>query len=206
MTLYSGNPVSDRLTKGTIPKYGPPLASPKFFPIRYYQIQKGDRPASQDTDHSFSVSNHKKTKKQTTKRKNPLHFYSLLGETYTSTKGPAAAGFTNGTSYSWIHLWDKLWLHLLVGPAVTGYTNAWDQLSLNPLIGPSLQDPLRDQYWHNSLSMLSEPAVVGSNKGTSSVGIYKRDQLARSTKKTRAGWIHKSGQRWLEPLSSDWVT
>ena len=129
-----------------------------------------------------------------------------MGETYTSTKEPAAAGFTNGTSYSWIHLWDKLWLHLLVGPAVTGSTNAWDQLSLNPLIGPALQDPLRDQYWHNSLSMLSGPAVVGSNKGTSSGWIYKRDQLARSTKKTRAGWIHKSGQRWLDPLSSDWVT
>ena len=24
--------------------------------------------------------------------------------------------------------------------------------------------------------------------------------------RTGAGWIHKSGQRWLDPLSSDWIT
>ena len=40
--LYSGDPVSGRLTKRTIPKYGLPLASPKCVPIHimYYQIQK----------------------------------------------------------------------------------------------------------------------------------------------------------------------
>ena len=29
---------------------------------------------------------------------------SIMGETYASAKGPAAAGFTNGTSCSWTHL------------------------------------------------------------------------------------------------------
>ena len=24
--------------------------------------------------------------------------------------------------------------------------------------------------------------------------------------RTGAGWIHKSGQRWLDPLSPDWIT
>ena len=36
--------------------------------------------------------------------------------------------------------------------------------------------------------------------------IHQVDQLAGSTKRTRAGWIHKRGQQWLDPLSSDWMT
>ena len=62
---YSGDPVSDRFTKRTIPEYGPPFFSPKYFPIHimYYQIQKADRPAIQDTDHPFSVLNHKRSRK-----------------------------------------------------------------------------------------------------------------------------------------------
>ena len=63
--VYSGDPVSDRLTKRTIPEYGPPFFSPKYFPIHimYYQIQKADRPAIRDTDHPFSVPNHERTRK-----------------------------------------------------------------------------------------------------------------------------------------------
>ena len=62
---YSGDPILGRLTKRTIPEYGPPLASPKFVPIHimYCQIQKADRPAIRDTDHAFSVPNYKRTKK-----------------------------------------------------------------------------------------------------------------------------------------------
>ena len=88
-----GDPVSERLTKRTIPEYGPPLAGPKVFPIHimYYQIQKADRPLTRDTDHSFPVPNHKRTKKtdhpQEQKKYNSL-FYSLMGETHASTKGP----------------------------------------------------------------------------------------------------------------------
>ena len=80
---YSGDPVSNRLTKWTIPEYGPPFFSPNFFPIyiKYYQIQKADRPAIRDTDHPFSVPNHKILEKQTPKaKKNHSHFYSLMGE------------------------------------------------------------------------------------------------------------------------------
>ena len=120
--------VSDRLTKRTIPEYGSPLASPNFFPIHimYYEIQKADRPAIRDTDHLFSVLNYKRTQKmdhpQELKKSNS-HFNSLMGEKYAPTKGPDAPGFTNGTSCSRIHWWDKLCLHLLIGPAVTGSTN-----------------------------------------------------------------------------------
>ena len=68
---YSGDPVSDRLTKRTIPEYGPPFVSPKYFPIHimYYQIQKADRPAIRDTDHPFSVPNHKRTRKTDQQKK-----------------------------------------------------------------------------------------------------------------------------------------
>ena len=41
------------------------------------------------------------------------------------------------------------------------------------------------------------PNLVESSKGPA---------LARSTMRTGAGRIHKSGQRWLDPLSSDWIT
>ena len=49
----------------TIPEYGPPFFSPKYFPIHimYYQFRKADRPAIRDTNHPFSVPNHKRTKK-----------------------------------------------------------------------------------------------------------------------------------------------
>ena len=36
--------------------------------------------------------------------------------------------------------------------------------------------------------------------------LSKGPALAGSTKRTGAGWINKSGQRWLDPLSSDWIT
>ena len=57
---YSRDPVSDRLTKRTITDYGPPSASPDFFPIHimYYRIQKAGRPTIRDTDHPVSVPNH----------------------------------------------------------------------------------------------------------------------------------------------------
>ena len=100
----SGNPVSDHLTKCTILEYGPPSASPIFFLIHmmYYQIQKADRPEIRDTDHPSSILNHKNTD-HPQQQKNHSHLYSLMGETYASTKGPAAAGFINVTSCSWIH-------------------------------------------------------------------------------------------------------
>ena len=97
--LYS-DLVSDRLTKRTIPEYGPPFFSPKYFPIHimYSQIQKADRPAIRDTDHPFSVSNHKRIRKTDQQKK--IHTSTVI---YASIKGPAAAGFTNVTSCSWIH-------------------------------------------------------------------------------------------------------
>ena len=97
--IYSGDPVSDGLTKRTIPEYGPPFFSPKYFPIHimYYQIQKADRPRF--TDLPFSVPNHKRTRK-TDQQKKKSPFYSYI---YASIKESAAAGFTNGTSCSWIH-------------------------------------------------------------------------------------------------------
>ena len=96
---YSGDPVSDRLTKRTIPEYGPPFFSPKYFPIHimYYQIQKADRPAIRDTDHPFSVPNHKRTRKTDQQKK--IHIFTVR-PIYASIKGQAAAGFTNGTSCS----------------------------------------------------------------------------------------------------------
>ena len=83
---YRGDPVADRLTKRTIPEYGPLLSSPNFFSIHimFYQTQKADRPAIRETDHPVSVSNHKSTKKRTT----PTH--SLIGEIY-ARKGPVAS-------------------------------------------------------------------------------------------------------------------
>ena len=99
---YSGDPVSDRLTKRTIPEYEPPFFSPKYFPIHimYNQIQKADRLAIRDTDHHFSVSNHKRTRK-TDQQKKIIFTFTVI---YASINGPAAAGFTNGTSCSWIQL------------------------------------------------------------------------------------------------------
>ena len=78
ITIYSGDPVSDRLTKRAIPEYGPPFFSPEYFTIHimYYQIQKADRPAIRDTDHPFSVSNHKRTRKTDQQKNNNSHFYS----------------------------------------------------------------------------------------------------------------------------------
>ena len=99
----------------------------------YHQIQKADRPAIRDTDHPFSVRNHKKIRKTDQQKKK----FTLL----------------------------QLYMHQLRA-----------QLRL---------DPLRDWHWHNLLNSL---ALVGSNKGT------------------RPSWIHKSGQRLLDPLSSDWIT
>ena len=68
---YSGDPVSDRLTKRTIPEYGPPFFSPKYFSIHimYNQIQNADRPAIWDTDHPFSVLNHERTRKPDQQKK-----------------------------------------------------------------------------------------------------------------------------------------
>ena len=107
---YTWDPVSDRLTKRTIPEYTPPFFSPKYFPIHimYYQIQKADRPAIRDTDHTFSVPNHKRTRKtdqqkksftlsqlymhQLTWLRDQLRMDSLMGPAVTrSTKGPALA-------------------------------------------------------------------------------------------------------------------
>ena len=98
---YSGDPVLDRLTKRTIPEYGPPFFSPKYFPIHimYYQIQKADRPAIRDTDHPFSVPNHKRTRKNGPAKK--IHTFTVL----------------------YMHqLRDQLRLNSLVGPAVAGST------------------------------------------------------------------------------------
>ena len=104
--MYSGDPVSDRLTKRTIPEYGPTFFRPKYFPIHimYYQIQKADRPAIRDTDHPFSVPNHKRTRKTDQQKKftflqlymhqlrNQLRLHSLMGPAVAgSTKGPALA-------------------------------------------------------------------------------------------------------------------
>ena len=115
---YSGDPLSDRLTKRTIPEYGPPFFSPKYFPIHimYYQIHKADWPAIRDTDHLFSVPNHKRTRK-TVQQKKIIHTFTVI---YASIKGPAAAGFTNGTSCSWIHQRDQHWHNLLSSLAVVG--------------------------------------------------------------------------------------
>ena len=88
----------------TASQSGPSRNTDLLFPkyslihIMYYQIQKVDRPAIRDTDHPFSVPNHKR--KNGPAIKDNLHFYSYI---YASIKGPAAAGFTNGTSCSWIH-------------------------------------------------------------------------------------------------------
>ena len=100
ITTCSGDPVSDRLTKRTIPEYGPPFFSPKYFPIHimYYQIQKADRPAIRDTDHPFSVPNHKRTRK-TDQQKKIIHTFTVI----------------------YMHqLRDQLRLNLLMGPAATG--------------------------------------------------------------------------------------
>ena len=69
--LYSGDLVSDRLTKRTIPEYGPPFFSPKYFPIHimYSQIQKADRPAIRDTDPLFQFQIIKGFEKRTSKKK-----------------------------------------------------------------------------------------------------------------------------------------
>ena len=76
---YSGDSVSDRLTKRTIPEYRPPFYSPKYFPIHimYRQIQKANRPAIRDTDHPFSVPNHKRTRK-TDQPKIIIHIFTVL--------------------------------------------------------------------------------------------------------------------------------
>ena len=100
---YSGDPVSDRLTKWTIPEYGPPIFSPKFVPIHimYYYIQKANRPAIRDRDHPFSVPNHKRTRRtdqpQQQKKITLLQLYKH-------------------------QLRDQLWLESLMGPAVAGST------------------------------------------------------------------------------------
>ena len=48
----------------------------------------------------------------------------------------------------------------------------------------------------NGLDLIKVSDLVQSNKGPA---------LAGSTKRAGADWIHKSGQRWLDPLSSDWI-
>ena len=105
---YSGDPVLDRLTKRTIPEYGPPFFSSKYFPIHimYYQIQKADRPAIWDTDHPFSVPNHKRTRKKPTNKKITIHTFTVTVYMYMhqlrdqlrldSPMGPAVAGSTKG--------------------------------------------------------------------------------------------------------------
>ena len=83
--------------KRIIAEYGPCTFSqsqivPHSHNVFYmYQIQKAD------TDHPFSVPNHKRIKKTDylQEQKNVSYFYSLMG--------PAATGFTNATSTSWIH-------------------------------------------------------------------------------------------------------
>ena len=47
------------------------------------------------------------------------------------------------------------------------------------------------------MGLIKGPDLVESSKGPA---------LAGSTKRIGAGWIHKSGKRWLDPLSSDWIT
>ena len=71
-TLYR----TDRLTKRTVPEYGPPLASPQFFPIHimYYQIQKADRFVTPTTlFQSQIITGHKKRTTPDAK-KNNSHF------------------------------------------------------------------------------------------------------------------------------------
>ena len=48
------------------------------------------------------------------------------------------------------------------------------------------------------MDVIKGPDLVESSNGPA---------LAGSTKRTRsrAGWIHKIGQRWLDRLSSDWI-
>ena len=65
----------------------------------YYQIQKADRPAILDTDHPFSVANHKRTRK-TDQQDKIIHTFTVI--------------------YAWIR--DQLRLDLLMGPAVAGST------------------------------------------------------------------------------------
>ena len=107
----------------------------QFFPHSHNVLAVSESGPTRDwdTDHPFSVTNYKRTQEtdHLKEQKNDSHFYSLMGETYVSSKGPAAARFTNGTSCSWIQWWDKLGLHPLIGPA---------------------EDPLR--YQHNSLSVV----------------------------------------------------
>ena len=66
----------------------------------YYQIQKADRPAIRDTDHPFSVPNHKRLE-----------------------NGPAPAAKKITLFQLYMHqLRDQLRLDSLMGPAVAGST------------------------------------------------------------------------------------
>ena len=91
---YSGDPVSDRLTKRTIPEYGPPFFSPKYFPIHihvmYYQIQKADRPQFGTQTTLFQSQIIIRTKKMDQQKK-IIHTFTVI---YASIKGP---------NCGWIH-------------------------------------------------------------------------------------------------------
>ena len=84
----------------------------------YYQIQKADQPAIRDTDHPFSVPNHKKTQKtdqpQQQKKftllqlfmhglRDQLRLDLIKGpDLVESNKGLALAGSTKRTGADWI--------------------------------------------------------------------------------------------------------
>ena len=103
---YSGDPVSDRLTKRTIPEYGPPFFSPKYFPahIMYIRFRKGTDPRFGSRTTLFSPKSQKDPKNGPAKKKitllqlythqltDELRLDSLMGPTVAgSAKGPALA-------------------------------------------------------------------------------------------------------------------